>query len=74
MHTTARRLVHAAGLALVGAGLLALGPTISREGEGEHREKLAAMESVAFPAEAMAGLLDWVAGTPCPPRPRPPGA
>lgn len=64
MHTTARRLVHAAGLALVGAGLLALGPTISREGEGEHREKLAAMESVAFPAEAMAGLLDWVGGDP----------
>ena len=58
---------HAFSRGLTAAAMLALLPAaaqadIEREGEGEHRTTLNAMEGAAFPADAIATLEDWMGG------------
>ncbi|MFK7885066.1 MAG: redoxin domain-containing protein [Phycisphaerales bacterium] len=55
-----RRLITLTGFALACVPLLAMGPKISREGDGPHRDKMSLLESAPFPIEAMADLTEWI--------------
>lgn len=59
----ARRRLAVLGLTIACTPLLAMGPKISREGDGPHREQMSALEAQPIPAEmieALEGLTEWV--------------
>ncbi|MCC5822165.1 MAG: TlpA family protein disulfide reductase [Phycisphaerales bacterium] len=62
MRSTTRRVALIAGLALTAAVTTALSPRVARQGDAEHRAKLAEIEAKPFALDTLAALTEWVGG------------
>ena len=64
MRPTTRRLALIGALALTAGASIGLSPRVARQGDAEHRAKLAEIECKAFPTEGLDALTVWVGGEP----------